>query len=77
MIHIAQTTPPSARKAREAEAGKEMRGFCMVKPCPREMCNQTGLLTLGFKFSEKGHIITFICDFTSHVLKFSFQSSGT
>lgn len=77
MIHIAQTTRPGATKAGEAEGGKEMRGFCMVKPCPREMYNQTGLLTLGFKFSEKGHTITFICDFTSHVLQFSFQSSGT
>ena len=76
MIHIGQTTPPGARKAVEAEGGKEMRGFCMVKPCPREMHNQTRLLRLGFKFSEKGPINTLICDFTSCVLKFSFQSSG-
>lgn len=38
---MAQTTPPGARKAVEAEGGKEMRGFCMVKPCPRETQNQT------------------------------------
>lgn len=38
---MAQTTPPGARKAVEAEGGKEMRGFCMVKPCLRETQNQT------------------------------------